>query len=155
MVWTSCPQTQEAGRLSPGLGLLIVSSVSSKSAGCDSRRLRVTCWPLGLASSPLTCPITSSTIRISALALFSPQSLCSRNEDQRLRVNTWWKEANNLWLRAHKKSFQLQSAFDNAHHLTKWPNLRSRCEWLIGLTLQTSAFRRCCCFICWSLLACL
>lgn len=50
----------------PGLGLLIVSSVLAKSAGCDSRPLSVTRWPLGLAFSPLTCPITASTISLSS-----------------------------------------------------------------------------------------
>lgn len=69
----------------PGLGLLIVSSVLAKSAGCDSRPLSVTRWPLGLACSPLTCPITASTISLS-LASLSPQSLRSKNEDQRLSV---------------------------------------------------------------------
>lgn len=69
----------------PGLGLLIVSSVLAKSAGCDSRPLSVTRWPLGLASSPLTCPITASTVSLS-----SPRShlkvFAGKNEDQRLGV---------------------------------------------------------------------
>lgn len=67
----------------PGLGLLIVSSVLAKSAGCDSRPLSVTRWPLGILSTHLPY---HRLHHISILASLSPQSLRSENEDQRLSV---------------------------------------------------------------------
>lgn len=61
-----CGKLQAGLKNCPGLGLLIVSSVLAKSAGCDSRPLSVARWPLDLASSPLTCPITASTVSLSS-----------------------------------------------------------------------------------------
>lgn len=69
----------------PGLGLLIVSSVLAKSAGCDSRPLSVTRLTTGFGILSAHLPY-HRLHRISILASHSPQSLCSKNEDQRLGV---------------------------------------------------------------------
>lgn len=62
MLWEAERRMQAGLESCPGILVLIVSSVWAKSAGCDSRPLASTHWPLGLASTPLTCPSRTSTI---------------------------------------------------------------------------------------------